>query len=175
MSPSKRSKTKSVQEIVPSSQKLDVITNWLQKMLDRFPAKGRITESEIQDWHKDLSAFSIAAIDFAFEKHRTNAIFFPLNAQIIDLCISYEPADSPTVISNVRCDAECKKRHGTGYHWHDMYWLLAKLRAACVVGPETCRKTPLQPGELDALMDELDKKRPGGAPVFRRDQAVSFP
>ena len=153
---SKRNRTKSVQEIVPSSQKFDAISDWLQKMLDRFPAKGKLTESEVQDWIRDLTPFSVAAINFAFEKMRLG-IFFPMNGQVIDLCLSYDPPEQ-RVQSTANCDAICRARHGKGYNETDMVWLFGKMQQAYANGD-----TP----NVDALMTELDNRR-GGAPEWRK-------
>lgn len=158
MPKSRQSRTKHTQEILPTSQKLDVIDKLLQKMLDAYPAKGRITTEEVQDWHKDLTPFSVAAIEFAFESHRRNAIFFPLYPQIIDLCISYDPPDQQ-VRTNANCDAICRARHGKGYNSNDMMWLFHKMQQAYATGdvPDT-----------EALMTQLDAKRHGGAPEWRK-------
>lgn len=154
---SRQSRTKHVQEIVPSSQKLDLIDSWLQKMLDRYPAKGQITESEVVDWHRDLTPFSLEAIDFAFDKMRLG-IFFPMNGPVIDLCISYQPPEQ-RVVSSVHCDATCRARHGKGYNEADMKWLFQRMQQVYAGGD-----TP----DADVLLAELDSKRKGGAPEWRR-------
>lgn len=172
MPKSTRSKTKHVGEMMPTSQKLDVIDSWLQKMLDRFPQKGQLTTSEIEDWHKDLAVFSGDAIEYAFEVHRRNAIFFPLNGQIIDLCVSYDPPGT-RVVSTSRCDDECKKRHMQGYGenpargLHDMtrlYELVCRKIQAETRKPDN-RFTD---EEIDGLLADLDKMR-GLVPEFRRE------
>jgi hypothetical protein len=155
---SSRSKTKSAHTMMPSSQKQDAIDKWLQKMLNAFPAKGQITPEEINDWHKDLGNFSLEAIDFAFEKHRTIAIFFPIYGQIIDLCLSYDPPDV-LVKTNARCDATCQARHGKGYNENDMKWLFRRMQQIYAGGD-----TP----DSEALLTELDSKRKGGAPEWRK-------
>lgn len=155
---SSRQKTKHAQEIQPTSRKLDKISEWLQKMLDRFPAKGQISTSEIEDWYRDLSPYSEAAIDFAFEKMRMG-LFFPMNGQVIDLCMSYEPPDAPNVVSTVRCDATCRARHGKGYNENDMKWLFRRMQQIYATGD-----TP----DSEALLTELDSRRPDGAPEWRR-------
>lgn len=154
----RQSKTAYAQEIVPSSTKLDAINSWLAKMLDRFPQKGTITESEVVDWHHDLTPFSLEAIEYAFDAHRRNAIFFPMNAQILDLCISYDPPGTK-VVSTARCDIVCKSRHGKGYGEEDMKRLWGYVERELAKGDTL---------DMDALLNELDSKRPGGAPEFRR-------
>ena len=173
MPKSSRRKTKPDYEMLPISRKLDVIDSWLQKMLDRFPQKGQLSTSEIEDWHRDLTPFSVEAIDFAFEKMRLG-IFFPMNGQVLDLCMAYEPPEAPNVRSNSRCDKQCKERHGKGYHWNDFYWMMGKLRMPAFVGPDgNPRKEKATEAEIQALLTECDNKRPGGAPEFR--QSTEFP
>lgn len=163
---SSQRRPKHAQEMQPTSQKLDAIDSWLQKLLDAFPAKGQLTTEEITDWHKDLTPFSVDAIDYAFETHRRNAIFFPIYGQILDLCISFNPPNLP--VGNPRCGTECKSRHGKGYHFNDFFWMLTKLRAPCVVGPlANPRKKKATEEEIQDLLRECDEKRPTGAPEFR--------
>jgi hypothetical protein len=152
------SKTRPAQEMQPSFEKLNAISNWIAKMLDRFPAKGRITDSEMQDWYKDLGPFSLQAIDFAFEQMRLG-LYFPNNGQVIDLCISYEPSETPTVKSTSTCDDLCKRRHGKGYNENDMKWLFKRMQQIYAGGD-----TP----DSEALLTELDEKRQGGAPEWRK-------
>lgn len=141
-----------------------LVRDCLKIQLMTFPNK-ELFEEEIANWVRDLSPFPASAIEWAFENWRRNGRFFPVYGDIIDQCIGWEPADKPM---RPVCDAECKSQHGKGYHWNDVYWLLAKLRAPCVTGPKDSRKEPIQPGEIEALMDELDAKRPGGAPEWRK-------
>lgn len=158
---SKQSKTKHAQEILPTSQKLDAVLKWLQKMLDAFPQKGKVTQEEIEDWCRDLTPFSLQAIDFAFESHRRNALFFPLYGQILDLCISYDPPEQQ-VRSTANCDAICKARHGKGYGWRDMYAAYELMRQAVKEG----RKI-----DSEEILKIINSKREGGAPEFRREAA----
>jgi hypothetical protein len=188
---SSRSKTKPAHTMMPSSQRLDAIDNWLQKMLNAFPAKGTITPEEINDWHKDLANFSLEAIDFAFEKHRTNAIFFPLYGQIIDLCISYEPPEPPSTFTRIPSE-----EYGKGYGQADILWLwnraFGRQRNRFPNGNPIINKPLVQARALgnlpssvglkrdaiyiehehkvvdwDALMDELDIVR-GDSPAWRK-------
>ena len=158
MSP-KRSRTRPEQEILPTSQKLDLISKWLQKMLDAFPSKGRITAEEISDWYRDLTPFSGQAIEYAFESHRRCGLFFPLYGQIINLCVSYSPPDQD-VISTERCDSLCKLRHGRGYGGNDMMWMFKRMEQVYAKGD-----TP----DTEELLNELDRKRPDGATEWRKN------
>lgn len=161
MPKSSRGKTKTAQSIVPTSQKQDAIDRLLQKMLDAFPAKGTITPDEIADWHRDLNPFSLEAIEFAFDSHRRNAIFFPIYGQIIDLCISYDPPGQQ-LRTTARCDDECKSRHHKGYSEVDVkhLWELYEKRREMV-------QHPMTEEEIEILLCDLDKKR-GSKPEWRR-------
>ena len=166
MPKSSQSKTKPVQEMLPTSEKLDLIDNWLQRMLDAFPAKGQLSVQEIGDWHKDLLPFSAGAIEYSFEAHRRCGMFFPQFGQILDLCISYDGQTVPR--STHKCDSECKSQHWKSYQWNDWFWMMRKLRIPALMGPVNCRKDPVRPGEVEALLTECDGKRPGGPPEWKR-------
>ena len=165
---SSRSKTKPNYEMLQTSAKLDKIDACLQMMLDRFPSKGVLSPEEIQDWHKDLTPFSSEAIDYAFETHRRNAIFFPLAGQILDLCISYDPPQYKEF--KRQCDAICRARHGKGYGTRDMIAVLIKLDSPMLGGK---RKTPATEEEIEKILAQIDRKRHGGAPEWRRQSAIS--
>jgi hypothetical protein len=57
------------------------------------------------------------------------------------------------------CAPECKARHGQGYHWNDVKWIMKQYVAHVQTGG---RKTP------DDFFAELDTKRIGGAPAWKR-------
>lgn len=149
----------------PTSKKLDLIDQWLQKMLDAFPQKGTITTNEIEDWHRDLAPFSEQAIDYAFETHRRNAIFFPMYGQIIDCCIAFSPPGDYRLPS-----IEARAGYGKSYNMTDFYWMLIRLNAPCAVGPTvSMRKQAPTAAEWNALLDACDMKRYGGAPESAED------
>jgi len=184
-----RSRTKPAQETQPQLLKAQEISSWLNKLLDVFPQKGTITSTEVADWQKDLLPFSEAAIDFAFEAHRRNGLFFPVPGQIIDLCISYDPPDQSK--NTLGCSPECKRLHGTGYGPEDIEWLWARIvgerpfffsngnarmsrelvqaRALAGKNSQTVvveRKHKLEVLDYEKLLDELDASR-GGPPSWR--------
>jgi hypothetical protein len=158
MPKSKQQKTKVAGELISrsSASAIERVDYWLNFLLSVFKEKPELTEEEIAFWHRDLAPFSPAAIDYAFEAHRRNAIFFPLYGQIIDLCISFEP---PKIASQTTCDAICRARHGKGYNEADIKKLcnlmIREMDAGRFVVPEK-------------LLDELDKIRAGGSPEWRR-------
>lgn len=57
-----------------------------------------------------------------------------------------------------RCDAECKSRHGHGYHWNDVRWLFKRYQRELAVNPKA---------NPEDFFEELDAKRQGGAPQWR--------
>jgi hypothetical protein len=116
-----------------------------------------LEQGEIERWVQDLSQFPIAAIEWAFENWRRSGRFFPVPGDILDQCIAWAPSTGTTL-----CDAECKKRHGKGYGSNDIVWLLAKYNQKRAQLPNR----PLTDGEVEALMDDLDKHR-GHAPLWR--------
>ena len=151
-------RTRTAQKTPPPSAKLDVIDNWLRKMLDRFPAKGQLTTSEIEDWHRDLAPFSLEAIEWAFEKMRMG-LYFPMNGPVLDLCLSYEPPDTPNVVSTSTCDAICKARHWKGYGEPDMKELWKRMVRMIAAGENP---------DAWALLTGIDETRADGPPEWRR-------
>ena len=143
------------------------IDSLLKEMLTTFPSKGEVTVEEIEHWHRDLQPFPLPAIEWSFDTHRRNGRFFPLYGEILDLCISWEPAQRDTRV----CDAECRKKHGTGYGenhvkgFFDVTFLGELVREKIVANKRT-RDQVLTDDEIEQLCVELDKKR-GGAPVWR--------
>lgn len=196
MPKSSRAKTRTNYAMQPTSQKLDAIDSWLRKMLDAFPQKGTITTEEIDDWQRDLTPFSVEAINFAFDTHRRNALFFPVYGQILDLCISHEP---PEQRNTVTCDAACKAKHWTGYGWHDFLYLWKRMGGEQPLhfANKNPRLTPLliqaralagdkadsvviarERASADVvkwrqLFDQLDALRSKGAPEWRRKEKTA--
>lgn len=144
--------------VSPPLSKRERITELLKVQVQTFPQKELFPE-EVERWVADLSAFPIEAIEFAFDNWRRNGRFFPVYADILDLCIAWEP-DSEKYPSG--CSAECKARHGRGYHWNDIlkFWKLHDAKRAEINGP-------LKEPEIEALFAEIDKER-GSAPEWRR-------
>jgi hypothetical protein len=170
MPKSKQRKPSDKGETMTPSRVLDVIDNCLKDMSRTWPAK-ELSSEEIEHWHQDLGPFPVKAIEWAFDNWRRNGRFFPVYGDILDQCVAWEP---PEHTRKPICDAQCKADHGKGYHWNDVYWLLVKLKAPCAVGAEFARKEPVKPGEIEALMEELDRKRPGGAPEWRRQRVIAW-
>ncbi len=145
-------------EIIPPLNKQELIEDCLKIQLETFPSKGTLEPEEINRWITDLGRYSEEAIKFAFEEHRTLAMFFPVPAQIIDVCKTWQ---APAAYKP-GCNSECRDRHGRGYGESDVLWLLKRYMAV----RESLPNRPLTDGEINKLYDELDQKR-GQAPAWR--------
>jgi hypothetical protein len=158
-------KRKESGELKPSLNVLERIDSLLKEHLLLFPWKLELTEEEIEHWHKDLSPFPIAAIEWAFENWRRNGRFFPVYGDILDQCIAWKPKEDYTYVPG--CSAECLAKHGTGYNEIDIRKLM-KLYIAKY--PDNRWPKPLvrlTDAQWDELYDELDKV-PGGPPEWRK-------
>lgn len=133
----------------------DRIDSLLKEHLAIFPEKVELLPEEIEHWHRDLSPFPIAAIEYAFDTHRRNARRFPVYGNILDICVTWEKPQE----YKPGCSAECLARHGKGYNEVDIKNLyrmaVREMKADRVV-------------DYDALLTELDSKRPDGPPEWRR-------
>jgi hypothetical protein len=134
------------------------VNELLKEHLAIFPSKTELTEAEIEHWHRDLESYPLAAIEWAFDNWRRNGRFFPVFADIIDLCSAWAPHQQ---MREKGCSQECQSRHGKGYGDVDML-VFAKLFLA----KRGELNRPLTNAELDGVLDEVDKKR-GGAPEWR--------
>lgn len=163
MPQSKPRRRKGHGELVPPLSVLDRIDSLLKEHLSIFPSKPELTEAEIEHWHQDLGSFPMEAIEYAFDSWRRNARFFPVYADIVELCGAWRSSQK----SSSSCDDECKARHHRGYGWNDILklWKMAAAKRA-----EVNRK--LTESEWETLWTELDKWR-GRPPDWKLD--VSFP
>ena len=147
-------------EVLPPSKKSDRIRECLKTQLLTFPQK-ELFEEEIEHWEQDLDPFPVAAIDYAFDCWRRNGRWFPVYGDIIDLCIAWAPPEQ----TSGPCSAECKRKHWTGYSGQDMI-ILTELIRQKIVAENRTKEQRLTDAEIDALLDELDKKR-GKKPAWR--------
>jgi hypothetical protein len=139
--------------VLPPLQTSEHVDNWLKKMQDRFPKE--LTESEIEDWQRDLGSYPIAAIDFAFDTHRRNARFFPNPVDILELCRAWQPMQG----NYKKIPAS---EYGKGYSDADMLWLYHRYFAQ----RNSLPNRPMTDSEIDKLLDELDKHR-GRKPAWK--------
>jgi hypothetical protein len=143
-------------EIVPPLSKLDRIGELLKIQVETFPQK-ELSSEEIGRWEQDLNRYDLAAIEWAFDEHRQLGMFFPVPAQILDLCKTWvRPQEFPE-----GCGPECKARHRKGYGETDILklWNLFTAKRAAV-------NRELNDFEWATLLTELDKLR-GGPPEWR--------
>jgi hypothetical protein len=163
-------KSKSKGETMPPLIASDRIDSLLKEHLNIFPSKGELSPEEIEHWHRDLSPFPIAAIDWAFDNWRRNGRFFPVYGDILDQVVTWEPPASQSKYVP-GCDAICKARHRRGYGEAAMYGLhditrLNELIRRKIESENRTREQLLTDSEIESLYDELDKLR-GSKPEWR--------
>ncbi len=139
-------------EVIPPLSVSDRIDSLLKEHLAIFTTKTELTEAEIEHWQRDLGRYSLAAIEYAFDCWRRGGRFFPVYADIIELCDAWLPSETTYKHG---CSAECKAQHGTGYGESDVM-ALAKIFAERY--PEGLKRR-LSREEREALIDELDRRR----------------
>lgn len=145
-------------EIITPLSVSDRIDSILKEHLSIFPSKPELTVEEIEHWHQDLSAYPLEAIEYAFDGWRRNGRFFPVYADILELCKAWEPNQSTKY---QRCSEDCRARHGKGYNSNDIMklWTLHDKKRAEL-------KRALEPEEWEEILIEVDKWR-GGPPAWR--------
>lgn len=138
-------------EVIAPLSVSDKIDSLLKVLLATFPSKTELTDEEIENWHRDLSGYQVEAIEYAFDCFRRSGLFFPVPAQIIDLCQTWEPP----LKYRPGCDAVCKERHGKGYDDAD---LLALWKLYAEWYPKPLEKK-LSYEQRQDLIDELDRRK----------------
>jgi hypothetical protein len=144
-------------EVMPPLNVSERIDSLLKEHLSVFPSKPELTDAEIEHWHKDLSPWPIAAIEWAFDCWRRNGRFFPVYGDILDLVTAWEPAET----TKRGCSRECKNRHGKGYNENDIAKLFKMYTARM---NEISR--PITDAEIEVMLYDLDKWR-GKSPEWR--------
>jgi hypothetical protein len=144
-------------EVIPPLTALQRVSALLKEHLAIFTTKTDLTDEEVEHWHHDLSPYRLEAIEYAFDNWRRNGRFFPVYADIIELCEAWEPA----VRKQEKCSEDCRSRHGRGYGWPDIMalWKLYNAKFAALG-----RK--LTHAEWESLYDEIDRLR-GQSPAWR--------
>lgn len=102
---------------------------------------------------KDLAPYRVTAIEWALDRWGRNESKLPSLADLLELLREYYLNDS------AKCDAECQSRHGKGYWDNDVFWLWKQRLMS---------KEPWDEARYEEALRELDKKREGGAPEWRR-------
>lgn len=155
-----------------------------------------LTSTEYKLWTGILRDYTDLAVVWAFDNWNRNGKFFPKPAEIIELVHSFgssqenqtklcghckdgwvitNPEASPADYVMRRC--ECVeaaivagkvptradgRRYGSGYGAQDILWLLKRRQQ-----DSTGKRWSI--ADWEALFAELDSKRPGGAPQFRKN------
>lgn len=117
-----------------------------------------LSDDEARVWLGVMRDFSIIELRYAFDNWARNGKFFPKPKDIIELCDAFR-LSHPSNFGYPNCDDLCKSRHWRGYGENDVKWLLRRYFEE--------RKKP-QPMTAEQLLEELDSKREGGAPEWRR-------
>jgi hypothetical protein len=157
MPQSKPRRRKGNGEVVMPLSVSERIFELLKLQANTFPPK-ELSQDEVERWIRDLEPFSLEAIEYAFDKWRTNGRFFPVPADILDLCSSWNPPE----MERKGCNAECRSRHGKGYGGVDMEYLYERYNQK-----RSELNRVLTDGEINLLLEDLDKKR-GHAPDWRK-------
>lgn len=110
------------------------------------------SEARMQQLHDDLANYPVEAIEWALDSWARNAKVLPALADLLQLVRTWHIEQEPE-----KC--ECRHLHGRGYGKNDILWLWKKRQSSA---------KPWTEADYETAMQELDKQRAGGAPVFRR-------
>lgn len=116
----------------------------------------KLEKAEVTIWGDFLHNLDPQAVQYAFDNWNRNGRYFPKPKDILELVDVYKIETTPT---GPHCEPECQARHGKGYDEHDMLWLWKKVSALVKAQ---------KPVVYEALLAELDSKREGGPPEWRR-------
>jgi hypothetical protein len=113
-----------------------------------------LSEPEMDYWISLMDGISVSVWRQAFDNWQRNGRFFPKPKDILELCEIYGDKAKPTRI--------VFPHHGEGYGSADIDWLWKAYanKRSCV------NHRALNDEEVNALLDELDKKR-GHSPAWR--------
>ena len=115
-----------------------------------------LTVEEAQVWKDFLVTYSPEAIEYAFENWQRNGKFFPKPADILELIRAYR------ITKRVK-PRTTYEHHGEGYNESDILYLFKRMVALKASLPNR----QLTDGEINSLLDDLDKKR-GETPAWRK-------
>lgn len=96
--------------------------------------------------------YMLRAIKLAKEQGVTVDRMFFMNGE-------YAQMRPPAAVPEGRCDAECRARHGRGYHTNDVQWVMVQYFQEVKAGGV---RTP------EYFFKELDRQRQGGPPEWKR-------
>ena len=150
-----------------------------------------LSDDEVAYWKNFLKQFSMIEIRYAFEHWNSHERWFPKPKDISDLCDAYR-----LLVANIQFSPGCHRcnwdafyetkkagykervvaqcpcvqnpslreqqplHNGTGYGTNDMLWMFKRMQQVYAAGD-----TP----DTEELLNELDRKRPDGAPEWRKN------
>lgn len=117
-----------------------------------------LTDEEVRVWSDFLREFSMGELRFAFDNWTRNGRFFPKPRDIADQCEAFRITQK-NQLGYPDCDDLCKSQHWKGYGINDVKWVLKHYLEEIERGG---LRTPVD------FFTELDTKREGGAPVWKR-------
>jgi hypothetical protein len=130
---------------------------WENELLKTATLFGRVLEpEETEIWENLLKPYPPAALAYAFDNWRRNGNFWCKPFNIIQLIDVYRGTQRSSKLPTY-------EHQGEGYNEGDMLSLWKMVSAKSIK-----LKRYLVQDEIWELLGEIDKKRPGGAPAFRR-------
>lgn len=118
-----------------------------------------LNDDVVRIWKDLLNYCSEAEAVRALKKWQYESAYFPKPADILQLVANERDAKQ---IEEIGCSKECQKRHWTGYNENDIRWMFKKRFQE--------QGKRWNQDQWAALLDELDSKRTGGAPLWRQQE-----
>jgi hypothetical protein len=127
-----------------------------------------LTDEEVRVWNDFLREYSLPELRYAFENWVRNSRFFPKPKDIVDLVEAFRVTQKDRS-GYPGCDDQCKSRHFRGYGENDVKWLMKRCEMMKdMTDPQATKR--MTESEIEQLLSELDSKREGGAPEWRRNR-----
>jgi hypothetical protein len=101
---------------------------------------------------------------FAFDNWNRNGRYFPKPKDVLEQVEVYRQTVPKNKYGYPDCDAICKAQHGKGYSGEDILWLWKRYNDMLATLPNRA----MTEAEVDGLLRELDSRRKGGAPEWRK-------
>lgn len=120
-----------------------------------------LTDDVLRIWKDLLNYCSENEAVRALKKWQYESAYFPKPLEILQL-VANEREERQ--IKEVGCSKECQRRHWTGYNENDIRWMFKKRFVD--------QGKPWTDEQWASLLDELDSKRTGGAPVWRQENSL---
>lgn len=120
----------------------------------------QLSDDELRVWKDLLNLCSQAEAEAAFKQWQMTGAWFPKPTEILQYVAD---ARDERKIAEEGCSKECQKMHGRGYGENDIRWLWKRYSEQRAIDPEV---------KPEQFLDELDSKREGGAPGWRREHGT---